>query len=127
VVQHAPQGLPSADITVTQRAVQGATPSPSQGIATVGFAMRRGEIVEFRLAATIRWGVSMQNSAILTPHQSNDWYDASGQVCVWRYTAAATGMAHLTFEGGLVCPPNTACPALAAIAQYEVTVESDTP
>jgi hypothetical protein len=121
-VQRTPAGLPAADVVVTLTAIQGATPTPSHDPATTGFALRRGQVAEIRLTATIQWGVTQSAAGILASPQPQDWYDAAGAVCVWRYTAAQAGMVKLSFTGGPVCAPNSACPAIAAISQYEITV-----
>jgi hypothetical protein len=122
-IQRAPTGLPPADVVVSQTGIQGATPTPSQEPATTGFALRQGQVAEVRLSATIQWHPTESPEGLLTSPQPQDWYDATGAVCVWRYTAAQPGMLKLSFVGGLVCPPGSACPAIAAIAQYEITVK----
>ncbi|HEX6122026.1 MAG TPA: hypothetical protein VFY89_02645 [Ktedonobacterales bacterium] len=121
-LQQGPTGLPPADVLVSQAGIQGATPTPSQELAPTGFALRRGQAAEFRLSATIQWGVTQSADGILASPQPQDWYDTTDATCVWRYTAVQPGTVKLSFTGGPVCPPNAGCPAYAAIARYEITV-----
>jgi hypothetical protein len=87
-------------------------------------SLNKGQTLEVRLTATVRWMLNMQgDQTILTPASPNGWYDASTKNCVWRFTAVSQGYVTLSFSGGLVCAPNTACPALASVQGYDVTVQ----
>ncbi|HLV97413.1 MAG TPA: hypothetical protein VKT82_01940 [Ktedonobacterales bacterium] len=113
--QQPPAGVAgkSADLIVTQGGDYTGLP----------VALRQGQTLEVRLPATIIWRLQQQDAAgILTTNEATGWYDATLKDCLWRFTAVKTGSATLSFSGGLVCPPNAACPAIAAIQQYNVTV-----
>jgi hypothetical protein len=85
--------------------------------------VRQGQLIELRLPATTRWNLSTRpTESVLQVQQPESWYDGTRAVCVWRLSAAGAGTTRMALTGGLVCPPNTACPAIAAIAQYEITV-----
>ncbi len=103
----------SADVVVTQ----------GGDITGQPVALSVGQTLEVRLSATIYWRVQNQDtSGILTTTRAIGWYDGTLKDCLWRFTAVKAGSATLNFSGGLVCPPNAACPAIAAIQQYHVTV-----
>jgi hypothetical protein len=85
--------------------------------------LSQGQALEVRLPATINWGMQKQDTGgVLTTNEATGWYDANFKDCLWRFAAVKAGSATLSFSGGPVCAPNTACPALAAIQQYNVTV-----
>jgi hypothetical protein len=119
-VQQAPANLPPADVILTQSSGS-ATPTSD---FTQHVTVRQGQVIELRLPASIRWGMSTRPSgAILEVRQPESWYDSSYAVCVWRLHAAGVGVTRMNLSGGPVCPPQQACPAYAVIAQYEITVQ----
>lgn len=116
--QHPPAGAQGhpADVVV------GPGGSPEEGMPVT---LNMGQTLEVRLAATIRWGLHIQDAGHnLTTDQATGWYDASTKSCVWRFRAVGAGNVTLSYSGGLVCEPNSACPALAAIQQYNVTIRA---
>jgi hypothetical protein len=118
-----PAGWPPADVVLTETTAQGATIATSSNPYTMRATVTHGQIVDVRLRATIQWRVTTAPPAnVLRLAQPAGWYDAQHRACVWRYTATASGVAPLSLSGGLVCAPRQACPALAAIASYEITV-----
>jgi hypothetical protein len=113
--QHAPAGVAgkSADLVVTQGGDYTGQP----------VALRQGQTLEVRLPATINWGMQTRDAdGILTTSEATGWYDATLRDCLWRFTAVKAGSVTLNFAGGPVCAPNTACPAIAAVQQYNITV-----
>lgn len=86
-------------------------------------SLHMNQILEVRLQAGIYWHVTVND-----PHQTlqavglSGWYADQFKACIWEYTATASGTATLNFTGGLVCKPNTPCPAIAAAQMYTVTV-----
>lgn len=95
----------------------------SQGLSdSIGLMLHAGQVIEVRLAATIRWGVLMQPEGILRVEQPAGLYDPATQLCIWRITALAPGKVTLDFTGGPVCPPRSACPALAMISRFVIGV-----
>ena len=101
-----------ADVVVTFTGAEGQT-----------VTLNKGQTLEVRLPAAMRWSMSIQGNAnVLTPSAANGWYDASLDNCVWRFVAANQGNATLSFGGVAVCKPNTECPAIAVAQDYEITV-----
>jgi hypothetical protein len=85
--------------------------------------VKKGQTLEVRLPATIRWKLTVQgDQTILTADNPNGWYDVGSKQCIWRFTAVAQGQVTLAYSGGLVCQPYTACPTLAMAQNYAVTV-----
>jgi hypothetical protein len=87
--------------------------------------LRKGQTLELHLVATTRWAQSDTDSIapILALQSPASWYHDADHTCIWRYNATQVGITQLHFSGGLVCPPDMVCAALAIIANYEVTVE----
>ncbi len=86
-------------------------------------ALNKGQTLEVRLPASMRWSLSVQGDAsVLSAATDNGWYDASGDACVWRFAAAKQGTATLAFAGVAVCKPHTQCPTLATSQEYDITV-----
>jgi hypothetical protein len=106
-------GFPRADVLVT-----GQNEAFNQPVA-----LHKGQILEVRLQAGIYWHLAANNSQqALANLGLAGWYNDAQKACIWEYTASAAGTATLNFSGGLVCLPNTACPAIAAAQTYTVTV-----
>jgi hypothetical protein len=85
--------------------------------------VQQGRTLEIRLRPQFRWSLSTQDRAhSLTSAQPNGWYDASLQVCVWRFTAVASGTADLTYTGTAVCQGGAPCPQFAINEDFTVTV-----
>lgn len=87
--------------------------------------LRKGQTLELHLVATARWAQSDSDSIspVLTLQSPADWYHDADHTCIWRYNAAQVGVTQLHFSGGIVCPSDAVCAAIAMIANYEVTVE----
>jgi hypothetical protein len=114
-VQQIPvDGSPKADVTVT-----GKNDAFDQPVT-----LKVNQILEARLPAGIQWHLDVTDAKqILQPVGLQGWFDQVHMACVWQFSAASTGTAKLSFSGGLVCEPNTACPAIAAAQGYDVTVK----
>lgn len=101
-----------ADVVVTFTGAEGQT-----------VTLTKGQTLEVRLPAAMRWSLSTQGAAnVLTPSATNGWYDAGLDNCVWRFVAANQGNATLAFGGVAVCKPKTECPAIAVAQDYDITV-----
>lgn len=84
-----------------------------------------GQTIEIRLRASVAWSLVLTGAhGVLSAHSTLGWYDVARQVCVWRFVATHTGAVQLSFTGGLVCPQNAECPALAAFQVFDVAVTS---
>jgi hypothetical protein len=82
-----------------------------------------GQTLEVRLRASVIWQLVKTDAGhALQAAEPQGWYDGSAETCVWRFAASATGTVTLNFSGGLLCAPNSACPAIAAVQDYAVTV-----
>jgi hypothetical protein len=83
-----------------------------------------GQVLRVQLSAGIRWNLNQSDKgadlAAITPF---GYFHEPDGTCIWNFTAATAGKVNLNFTGGLVCAPNTACPAIAAIAAFTVTVQ----
>lgn len=122
-IQQAPTDWPPANVVFLATSAQGATVTASHDMS-LHVTVTQQQIIDVRLDATYRWSVTASPSpAVLAMAQPAGWYDATQRQCVWRFTAASTGVTGLQLTGPLVCPPQTPCPALAAIASYVITVK----
>lgn len=101
-----------ADVVVTQTGIEGAQP----------VTLNKGQTLEVRLLATIRWHMHMQNSSALNTKEATGWYNATLKDCLWRFTAVGTGTATLSFTGTVICDPKGQCPVAALVQQYDITV-----
>lgn len=105
-----------ADVVVTQSGQ-----NPQQVSLTVG------ERLQVRLISTFRWQLRESDpNASLAPTSAEGWFEtgssAGAGACVWDFTAAHAGSVTLDYAGGAVCLPDVACPAIAAVATFDVTV-----
>lgn len=117
--QQAPSNLPPADVVLTG-AGQGST--PTSDFTTHG-KVKQGQTLEIHLTATVNWQMSTSPDAhVLQVEDPQSWYDAPDTACVWRMKALGNGETKFEFTGGLVCPPQQACPAIAALARFDITV-----
>lgn len=83
-----------------------------------------GQTIEVRLRADIRWTMApLSPAGAMTIQSPQSVYDVATRQCVWRFTATTTGAVDLDFTGGLVCAPTAACPAIAAIQRFTVTIK----
>lgn len=86
-------------------------------------SLTKGQVLEIRLPATIRWSLNPTDvSSILNAESAQSLYEASDSSCMWQFTAKASGAIELDFSGGLVCSPGEACPAVARLTSFAVTV-----
>lgn len=86
-------------------------------------SLTKGQILEIRLPATVRWSLNPADvSSVLNAESAQSLYEASDSSCMWQFTAKASGAIELDFSGGLVCSPGAACPALARLMSFAVTV-----
>lgn len=71
-----------------------------------------GETIVVELPSTnMRWALtSVSPTNVLTSKQPSDALDAALQRCLWTFTAAQAGTAHLTYIGTPQCNPTQACP-----------------
>lgn len=106
--------LPAPDVVLTQQS------DPGSNVKTVHVNV--GQSIEIRLPAAFAWRLARTPDAVLTLASPAGWYNASLRTCVWRFGAASAGTVALDFAGAIVCDPGKACPALAAAAQYQITV-----
>ncbi|HEV2237953.1 MAG TPA: hypothetical protein VGR57_14935 [Ktedonobacterales bacterium] len=106
--------LPAPDVVLTQQS------DPGSNVKTVRVSV--GQSIEIRLPAAFAWRLAHAPDAVLTMASPAGWYNANLRACVWRFAAASAGMVHLDFAGAIVCDPGKICPALAAAAQYQITV-----
>jgi hypothetical protein len=105
-----------ADVVLTQQN------DPGSNFRTVTVSV--GQSIEIRLPASFDWRLARgePDPAVLALANPAGWYNSSLRACIWRLSAAAPGTAELEFAGGFVCEPGVACPALAAVARYKITV-----
>src|SRR5207302_4649733 len=83
-----------------------------------------GQHIEARMAPGFTWTLTRDDAAhSLSTPASEGWYDAGAKVCVWRFAAAKSGTARLTFVGALVCPPLKVCPSAEQTVVYTITVK----
>ncbi len=103
--------LPAASTVVTQ--VSG---NPTRVTLNID------QTVEVRLPANFRWGGGPNDpNHILSATADEGWFDATLHTCIWRYTATKAGSAALTFSGTFLCEASKPCPAIATVAEYDVT------
>jgi hypothetical protein len=114
--QHPPVDAASfrPDVVVSQENVS----SPQM------IALTQGQRIEIRLQPMYRWQLTASDSSHALAASSNPegWYDDSLKACIWRFTAAATGSAQLSYSGPIVCPPLELCPSDEQSLTYDVTV-----
>ena len=114
----------------TQQAPPDATSKPADVVANEianangqPVTLKVGQILEVRLSAPKRWGLSLQDSSqILQPDATEGWYNAMLRDCIWRFTAKSAGTASLIYAGGPVCAANTKCPDFVEAQEFDVTV-----
>jgi hypothetical protein len=125
-------GSPELNGCPTQQPPAGVAERPADVVVEPGgspidgmqVTLSKGQTLEVRLSATVRWGLMIQgDQTMLMAPTPNGWYDASTKSCVWRFRAVGTGTVILSYSGGQVCEPNSACPAIAAVQQYTVTIQ----
>jgi hypothetical protein len=122
LTQHAPSNWSPADVVLTASGPLGVTTTPSSDYIT-HVTVTHGQIIDMRMDATWSWRITTVPSPALLPmSQPAGWYDAQHRACIWRFTAMGSGTTPLDLSGGMVCPPHAACPAIAAIAYYQITV-----
>jgi len=80
-----------------------------------------GQIVQVRLAANYRWSMAESAPPSLATQVNGD-YDAHTGVCFWTFKAVAAESATLTFNGTILCEPQSACPGLASSETFTVKV-----
>jgi hypothetical protein len=103
------------DVVLTQQS------DPGSNVKTV--TVTKGQVIEIRLPASFTWHLSQgEPSSVLEVAAPAGWYNSALRACIWRFDAASSGTAQLDFAGGPVCDPGKACPAIAVIAQYKITV-----
>ncbi len=105
----------AADVVLTQH-------DPSAPSFVQAVTVYIGQIIEVRLPTTIYWALAPHDVDIVADAPPQSLLDVTDQVCVWRFVAKQIGTTPLNFSGGLVCAPDQACPAIAAIKQYAITV-----
>jgi hypothetical protein len=115
-VQQIPvDGSPKADVLVTHGGNQD---------VPVTATLKVGQRLRVQLPANILWHLGGQD-----PNKSLEgvspfgYFARDSGTCIWDFQAAVPGTVQLAYSGGLVCAPNTACPAIAAIADITVTVK----
>jgi hypothetical protein len=54
--------------------------------------------------------------------QVNGDYDQHAGVCFWTFKAVAAGSATVTFNGAILCEPQSACPGLARSESFTVKI-----
>lgn len=117
--QQAPTNLAPADVALTGA---GSSSTPTSDFTTKG-SMKQGQTLDIHLAATVKWQMTTSpSSSILQVMEPQSWYDAQDSTCVWRMQGAGAGNTEVDYTGPLVCPPSGACPAVAAIARFNITV-----
>lgn len=117
--QQAPTNLAPADVVLTGA---GSTSTPTSDFTTHG-KMKQGQTLDIHLAATVKWQMSTPpTSSVLQVMEPQSWYDAQDSTCIWRMQAIGTGDTEIDYTGPFVCPPSGACPAIAAIARFNITV-----
>jgi hypothetical protein len=103
--------LPAASIVKTQG---GANPAQ--------VTLNINQTVEIHLPGTFRWGGGPNDpNHILSATTPEGWFDQASHNCIWRYTAAKAGTATLIFSGTFLCDAGKPCPAIATVAEYDVT------
>lgn len=96
-----------------------ASAGPAQSVS-VG----AGQHIEIRLAASSTWTFTRDDTAqVLSILASEGWIDTGAKMCVWRFAAAKSGTARLTFVGAVVCPPLKVCPAADQTVVYTISVK----
>ena len=116
-VQSAPASASTKPVDVILTDTNGA-------IAAQPTSVNVGQTLEVRLAASVRWALSLQDPQhVVTSAESEGWYDAAQQLCIWRFTAATPGSAALVYAGGLVCAPGSQCPTIAKAEEFDITVQ----
>ncbi|MBA3826802.1 MAG: hypothetical protein H0X24_23270, partial [Ktedonobacterales bacterium] len=115
-VQQIPvDGAPKAAVVLTHGGTQ-----PVPVVATINVGQR----LRVQLPANILWHLSGQD-----PNKSMEGINPFGYfsrvdgTCIWDFLADTAGTVQLSYSGGLVCAPNTACPAIAAVAAFSITVK----
>lgn len=111
--------LPPADVVLTGAGTQS---TPTSDFTTQG-SMKQGQTLDVHLAATVNWQLATPpSSTVLQVMSPQSWYDASDKTCIWRMQAVGSGSTQMEFTGGLVCAPGDACPAIAGVARFNITV-----
>jgi hypothetical protein len=104
--------LPAASTVKTQGGA-----SPAQ------ITLNINQTVEIHLPGTFRWGGGPNDpNHILGVTAHEGWFDQASHNCIWRYTAAKAGTATMIFSGTFLCDAGKPCPAIATVAEYDITV-----
>ena len=114
--KHIPvDGPPKADVVLTKG---GSEQTPTPATITVG------QVLRVQLPAAIQWQLTQSDGG--SSLQSIDpfgYFHSPDLSCIWNFIAQTPGTIHLAYSGGLLCAPGSACPAIAAIADFTITVQ----
>lgn len=88
--------------------------------ATKSGDARVGQIVQVRLAANYRWSMAEPFPSLAT--QINGDYDEHAGVCFWTFKVVSADSVTVTFNGAILCEPQSACPGLVRSETFTVTI-----
>ena len=93
-------------------------------IKPVVTTIKVGQRLRVQLPANVLWHLSGQDvNKSLQGNSPFGYYSQPDGLCIWDFTALTPGEVQLAFSGGLVCAPDTACPAIAAVADFTIKVQ----
>jgi hypothetical protein len=80
-----------------------------------------GDLVQIQLTGAWHWTLSSAPSQLdATPYAGA--YDQTRQICFWDFRALSAGSAKVDFTGTPRCESGQACPAIARVETFTVTV-----
>jgi hypothetical protein len=84
-----------------------------------------GQSFEVYLPSAMQWKFSTRgDSNILKGIDSEGWYDAQKQQCIWYFNPVQAGSISLLFSGSAICNKEEAvCPSFQQLREIDITVE----
>ena len=84
---------------------------------------KKGDTIEVKLSFGHIWqGPTDLSQDLLTAQGPAGYAYPSAKFCVWRFLAAGTGSAHLSFEGRPICKPTQACPMYIMAVPFTIDI-----
>jgi hypothetical protein len=80
-----------------------------------------GDLVQIQLTGTWHWTLSSAPPQFVATQYAGA-YDQARQVCFWNFRAQSAGNAKVDFTGSPRCESGQACPAIARVETFTITV-----
>ena len=107
-----------------------ATPPPTANIVLTNansgttISAKKGDTIEVNLPFGHSWqGPTDFSPNLLTVQGPAGYAFPTAKACVWRFLAASTGTAHLTFAGRPICKQGQACPMYIMAIPFTVDIQ----